>query len=194
MVTHQYLYADKIGAGPEHPTKRWGLFSKELPIPQAEKRFAMDAARRSDWFGIVRLAPGEERPSAYVQMCPRANGVVMQTLNAHGTVLASYTWGAYHEPAGTEAYEGDVDHVFLSQIYWYAYPDEEKFLSRPSCLGNVCLQFHPDGHAKQERVTKHGFNEPSTVETREFENVDVSVNWTPIPAFGDWEAFFNPEV
>lgn len=193
-MTQRYIYVDKVGSGPEHPDKRWGLFSKELTTEQAEARFAMDAARRDDWFGIVRLEAGEERPSAFVQMCPRANGAVMQKLNGFGTVVASYTWKAYFEPSGSESYEGDEDRVFLSQIYWYAYPEESKFLHRMSSVGNVSMEFRPDGYAKEERVTKRGFNEPSDVETREFQNVDVSANWAAIPEFGDWAAFFRPEA
>lgn len=41
-------------------------------------------------------------------------------------------WKAYYEPSGSEPYEGDDDRVFLSQIYWYAYPDESKFFHRMS--------------------------------------------------------------
>ena len=193
-MTQRYIYVDKVGSGPEHPDKRWGMFSEEITTEQAEARFSMDAARRDDWFGIVRLGSGEDRPNSFVQMSPRANGVVMQKVNEFGTVVASYTWKAYYEPSGAESYEGDDDRVFLSQIYWYAYPGESKFFHRMSSIGNVSMEFRPDGYAKEERVTKRGFNEPSDVETREFQNVDVSANWTAVPEFGDWEAFFNPET
>ena len=29
---------------------------------------------------------------------------------------------------------------------------------------------------------------------REFRNIDVTANWTRIPDFGDWGAFFHPET
>lgn len=189
----QFIYADKIGAGPDHPDKRWGLFVTELTVAQAKERYERDVTQRNAWFGIARLGTGEGRPHAYVQMSPRANGVVLQKLNQYGTIEASYTWGAYAEKPGAQRQE-TADRIFLSQIYFYGYPDENRFLQRFSSLGHVEMTFSPDGRASESRVTKRGFGEPSQVETREYEGVDVTANWARIPEFGDWAAFFAPEV
>lgn len=84
-MTERYIYTDRVGAGPEHPKKQWGLFSKELTTDEAVARYDLDAARREDWFGVV-LQSDDQRPHAYLQMCPRANGVEMHKLNAQGSV------------------------------------------------------------------------------------------------------------
>lgn len=64
------------------------------------------------------IEPGEDRPRAYLRMCPRANGVVLQKLTEHRSIAASYKWGAYFSVSEDEAYEGDDDRVFLGSIYW----------------------------------------------------------------------------
>ncbi|MFT3797985.1 hypothetical protein [Microbacterium sp.] len=192
-MTQRYIYTDKVGAGPEHPKKRWGLFSTELTVEEAAARYALNAVNRSDWFGIVLLEPGEDRPRAYLQMCPRANGVELDKLGPHGSIEAAYSWGAYYAPADLQPYEGDADRVFLGGMTWHAYPDESRFYDRVQSLGHVNMEFRPDGYAKEDQVTRRGFGQPSDVETREFRNVDVSANWFAIPEFGDWEAFFHPE-
>ena len=192
-MAQRYIYADKAGAGPEHPDKLWGLFSDELTVEQAQARYAADASRRDDWFGVVRMEAGGGRPSAYLQMGPRANGVELHKVNEHGSIEAAYTWGAYYEPSDAGPYQGNDERVFLSSITKYAYPEGDRFFRRSASIGRVSLTFAPDGYAKEERVLKRGVGEPSEVETREFRGVDVSANWTPIPEFGDWERFFHPE-
>lgn len=192
-MTQRYIYADKVGAGPEHPKKQWGLFSTELTSEQAATRYALDGDRSSDWFGIVLLEAGAERPSAYLQMSPHANGVKLHKLNAHGSIEAAYSWGSFRRQTDSASGEGGDDRLFLSQMIWYAYPEGKKFMSRSKSIGNVTMQFRPDGYAKEDRVTRRGFNEPDAVETREFQNVDVSANWFHVPEFGDWGAFFQPE-
>jgi hypothetical protein len=192
-MTQRYIYTDKIGAGPEHPNKRWGLYSTELTVEEAAARYALDAVRRSDWFGIVPLEPDAGRPRAFLQMCPRANGVELNKLDERGSIVAAYTWGAYYDPSDPEPYQGAESRVFLGAMTWYFYPEEDRFFRRSQSLGHVTMEFRPDGYAKEDRVTRRGFGEPHDVETREFRDVDVSANWFPIPEFGDWDAFFQPE-
>lgn len=192
-MSQRYIYTDKVGAGPEHPKKRWGLFSTELTVEQAAARYGLNAARRGDWFGIVRLGEDEERPRAFLQMAPQANGVELSKLGENGSTEAVYTWRAYYDAPDSQPYEGNDDRLFLSAMVWYAYPESEKFQRRAESLGHVTMEFRPDGYAKEERVTRRGFGEPSQVETREFRDVDVSANWFQIPEFGDWDAFFRPE-
>lgn len=192
-MTHRYIYADKVGAGPDHPNKRWGLFTAELTPEEAEMRYARDSGRSNDWFGIVLLEAGAERPRAYLQMSPRANGVKLHKLNAHGSIEASYSWGKSSGQTESAFGDGSDTRLFLSQMTWYAYPEGEKFMSRSQSVGNVTMQFRPDGYAKEDRVTRRGFNEPDAVETREFQNVDAAANWFEVPEFGDWDAFFHPE-
>lgn len=118
-MTPRYIYADKIGAGPEHPTKRWGLFTNELSAEQAAERYALPPEQRENWFGIVQAVDGE-RPSAYLQMCPQANGVTLHTLDEHGRIAAAYSWGAYSD---TEVHADDEHpRLFLTQIIGYVYP------------------------------------------------------------------------
>ncbi len=192
-MTQRYIYTDKIGAGPEHPNKRWGLFSTELTVEEAAARYALDAVRRSDWFGIVQAEPDEHRPRGFLQMCPRANGVELNKLDAQGSIVAAYTWGAYYDPAKPQPYQGEEERVFLGGMTWYFYPEENRFFRRNQALSHVTMEFRADGYAKEDRVTRRGFGEPSDVETREFRDVDVSANWFRIPEFGDWDAFFHPE-
>lgn len=192
-MSGRYIYTDKVGAGPEHPKKRWGLFSTEITPEQAEARYALDAVERGRWFGIVLLEPQQERPGAFLQMCPRANGVELNKLSAHGSIEAAYTWGAYHDPSDRQPYRGAEDRVFLGGATWYVYPDEDRFFRRDQSVGTVNLEFRRDGYVKEEQVTRPGFGQPSEVETREHRGVDVSVNWARIPEFGDWAAFFHPE-
>lgn len=191
-MTQRYIYTDKVGAGPEHPSKRWGLFDAELTPDEAAARYAQNAVRRDDWFGIVLLEPGEDRPRAYLQMSPRANGVVLDRLDSHGSIEASYSWGAYYDPPTPQPYAGADERLFLGKMVWYAYPDGDRFHRRGQAVGTVTMEFRPDGYAKEDQVTRHGFGEPSDVETREFRGVDVSANWFSIPEFGDWDAFFHP--
>lgn len=193
-MTLRYIYANKVGAGPEHPNKRWGLFSEELTVEQAAARYALNAVRRDEWFGVVLLEGGAERPQAYLQVSPRANGVALEKLDAHGSIEASYSWGAYHQPEDGRPYEGDDDHLFLDSIVWYVYPEGEGFFRRNASIATVHMDFRPDGYAKEDRVTHHGFGKPSDVETREFRDVDMTANWCPIPEFGDWDALFHPET
>lgn len=47
--------------------------------------------RENGLFGVVRLADGEERPRSYLHIGPRANGMELEKVNEHGTVVASYT-------------------------------------------------------------------------------------------------------
>lgn len=192
-MTRRFVYTDKVGAGPEHPKKRWGLYSTELSVEEAAARYAMDAVRREAWFGIVLIEPGEEQPREFLQMCPRANGVELNKLDEHGSIEVSYAWRAYYTPSDSLPYAGDQQSVFLSTYTWYAYPEEPRFFPQMSSIGHVSMTFGIDGYAKEERVTKRGFGQPSDVETREFRDVDVTVNWTRIPEFGDWDAFFHPE-
>lgn len=192
-MARRFIYTDKVGAGPEHPDKRWGLFSTELTEEQAASRYSLDALRRQDWFGIVLMEPGDDRPRSYLQMCPRANGVVLERVNPHGTIETAYSWGAYYDPADPQPYTGDEEHIFLGGITSYMYPDSDRFYRRSASIEHVSLEFRPDGYAKRERVISHGFNQPSEVETREFRDVDVSANWFQIPEFGDWDALFHPD-
>lgn len=193
-MAQAYIYTDKIGAGPEHPDKQWGLYSKVLTAEEAKKRYELNAVRRQDWFGVVPASETNDRPGALLQLCPRANGVVLEKLNEHGSIVASYIWVAYYTPTGVEPYQGLEDSIFLSSITWYTYPEEAKFFRRNQSLAHVTMTFRPDGYAKEERVTNHGFGQPQDVETREFHNVDVTANKFMIPEFGDWAAFFEPEV
>lgn len=192
-MTDRFIYTNKVGAGPEHPNKQWGLFSAELTAEEAKARYELDAARREDWFGIVLLKDGDVRPTSYLQMCPRANGVVLQKVNQYGSVVSSYTWGAYYTPAANETYDGELKEIFLHKIVWYAYPEEAEFFDILDSLGHVSMSFRPDGYAKKEVVTDNGFNRPSEVETREFRDVDVSANRFQIPEFGNWDALFHPD-
>lgn len=192
-MTGHIIYTDKVGSGPEHPNKRWGLFTTELTPDEAKARYELDAMCREDWFGIIPIESGHDRPLSYLQMCPRANGVVLQKLNVHGTVEASYTWGAYYTPADKRPYDGDVDKVFLHKIVWYAYPEEAMFFDILDSIGHVAMNFRPDGYARKEVVTDNGFDRPSDVETREYRNSDVSDNWFAIPEFGDWDALLHPD-
>ena len=50
-MTERYIYTDKIGAGPEHPKKRWGLFSTEITPERAAARYGLDAAERGELAG-----------------------------------------------------------------------------------------------------------------------------------------------
>ncbi|MFT3797988.1 hypothetical protein [Microbacterium sp.] len=164
-----------------------------MTVEEAAARYALNAVNRSDWFGIVLLEPGEDRPRAYLQMCPRANGIELGKLGSRGSIDASYVWGAYYDPPKPTPYVGDESRVFLGGMTWYVYPDEDRFYDRVDCSAHVSMDFRPDGYAKEDQVIHHGFGQPSEVETREFRNVDVSANWFAIPEFGDWDAFFHPE-
>lgn len=192
-ATERFVYTHKVGAGPEHPNKKWGLFSTELSLEDASARYSLDAARREDWFGVVLIESEQERPTAYLQMCPRANGVELHKLDQFGSVMVAYTWRAYYAPSNAEPYDGDETRVFLSAITSYVYPEQPRFFMRNASLGHRSMTFGADGYAKDERVTKQGFGEPSNVDLREFRDVDVSANWFPIPEFGDWDRFFHPE-
>lgn len=192
--TGPFIYTDKIGAGPEHPDKRWGLFSTELTPSRAAIRYGLNAVRRSRWFGVVLLKPGEKRPRAYLQVCPRANGVELNQVNEHGSIVASYIWRAYYTPSKNVPYTGNEDKVFLSSYTTYVYPKKAQFFRRNQSVGHVDLTFNPNGDIKQELVIPRGFGEPSNVETEEYHGVDVTENWLKIPEFGDWDGFFNPPV
>jgi hypothetical protein len=111
-MTRRFIYTDKVGAGPELPNKRWGLFSSELTEEQAESRYSLNAVRRQDWFGIVLMEPGDDRPRAYLQMCPRANGVVLERVNSQGSIETAYSGGAYYDPADPQPYTGDEKRIF----------------------------------------------------------------------------------
>lgn len=187
-----YIYTDKIGAGPEHPDKQWGLFSKELTPDRAAIRYGLNAVRRSRWIGVVQLKPGEARPSSYLQICPRANGVELNELNEHGSIISSYIWGAYYEPSDKKPYTGSETRIFLSSYTSYVYPKKPQFLRRNQSVGHVTLFFNPNGDIKQELVIPKEFGEPAAVETEEYHGVDLKENWTNIPEFGDWSALFNP--
>ena len=192
-MTRRFIYADKVGAGPEHPRKRWGLFTDELSPEEAEARYEQDPDRREDWFGIVLLEPGEERPRAYLQMSPRANGVELNRLGAHGSIEVASTWRAYRDPGVAQPEGGAGTAVFLSNVVRYVYPDGDRFFRRGEAIGMVAMEFRADGYAREDRSTRHGAGRPSDVETREFRDVDVSANWFPVPDFGEWDAFFHPE-
>lgn len=191
---HRYIYADKVGAGPENPNKQWGLFTKELTPDEAQARYELNARQDGEWFGIVRFDEELGRPTGLIQMCPQANGLKMQKLDAHGRVEASYIWGGYYEPHHKDPtpYNGNATQIMLAQITWYAYPEEERFLDLLDSIGRVTMQFEADGYVKESIVTSHGFGNPEDVETRESRGVDVSHNWFDIPKFGDWEPLFNP--
>ena len=191
-MDQRYLYADKIGAGPEYPSKRWGLFSEELTAEEARARYDLNAVRRKDWFGIIPVGDDGERPRSFLAMGPQANGVELQRLDANGSVTASYIWRAYYQPTKEEPFTRIQERVFLGSITWYTYPDGDRFLGRTECLGHVMMNFRPDGHGTERRTIKHGFGTPPDVEVREFRDVDVSINWFEIPAFGEWGPFFHP--
>lgn len=188
------IYTDKVGAGPPHPKKRWGLFSKVLSEEEARDRYELDAVRRQAWFGIVLVDDEHDVPVSYLTMSPRANGVALAKLGTYGSIEASYVWGTYYDPADDSVpFEGDVSRVFLGGIRWYSYPDESRYLLRGEAQGNVGITFRENGIAREDTVTNHGFNEPPDVRTREFTGVDLSANWFSIPGFGDWDRFFAPE-
>lgn len=193
-MTQRYIYADKVAAGPENPSKRWGLFSDELTAEEAAARYRLDPSKRDEWFGVVLVESEAERPQAYLQVSPRANGVTLERLDAHGSVAASYSWGAYYQSEDGRPYSGDDDRIFLDSIVWYVYPEGERFFRRSASIATVEMGFRPDGYAKEDRVTRGGRGEPSQVESREFRDVDVTANWFRIPEFGDWDDLFHPEV
>lgn len=143
---------------------------------------------------LVRGRPsrdGQQRPSAYLKVCPQGNGIELHRLNGHGSITAAYAWGAYYEPRNDAPFEGTADRLFLAQITGYVYPEAERFFDQYETLGLVSLQFRPDGSGVEERTIQRGFPEPREVETREFRDVDVSANWFDVPVFGQWEDFFR---
>lgn len=192
-MTQGYIYANEVGAGPEHPNERWGLFSEELTVEQAAARYALDADRGDEWFGVVLRPDSAERPRAYLEVSPRADGIRRARLDPYGSIEASYTWRA-HQPEDDRPHEADDGHVFLRSIVWYVYPEGEHYFRRNESIGNVQMEFRPDGYAKEDRVRRGDFGETSEVEKREFRDVDVTANWLPIAEFGDWDAFFTREA
>ncbi|MCW4459973.1 hypothetical protein [Microbacterium sp. MPKO10] len=198
-MSHRYIYTTQVGtrADTNDPGRPWGLYfaDDELTEDAARARYALEPQDRQNGFiGIVRVEDGEERPSAYLQMGPRANGARLHNLGPHGVIQVSYTWDAYHEPPrASDPYEGDASQVFLGSIVWFTYPDENQFWRQSKNVGSVMYDFRENGYARADESVRGGFGNPDEVTTREFENVDVSANWFDIPEFGDWEAFFHPE-
>ncbi|NRD08956.1 hypothetical protein [Rathayibacter agropyri] len=187
------IYCDKVGAGPPHPKKRWGLFSTEITKAEARARYELNAADRDRWFGIVRL-DGAGQPVSYLQIYPQANGAVLHKINQHRTIDVGYIWSGYYHPKDESVpCMGSDESVFLGQITWYLCPIEDKHIRRNQSTGHLTMQFREDGYAKEEIVTSDGFGKPDDVELREFQGVDVSANWFEIPEFGDWNCFFDPE-
>ncbi|NQX11507.1 hypothetical protein HQQ80_07720 [Microbacteriaceae bacterium VKM Ac-2855] len=153
----------------------------------------MNAANRGKWFGIVRLNEAGQ-PVSYLQMYPRANGVVLHKINLHSTVEVGYLWSGYFHPKDESVpYEGDNESLFLDQVTWYSYPHEDKHLRRNHSMGHVTMRFREDGYVKEEVVTSGDVENPDDVEFREFRGVDVSKNWFTIPEFGDWGHLFHPD-
>lgn len=193
-MSHRYVYARKAAASDpvKFPAKRWGLFQADNEITEAEAAeiYASDPANTDKWFGIIRLEDGADRPSAYLQMCPGANGVEMHRLGPAGSVDAAYGWGRWDTEGGSAA---EPRKVFLNSITWYAYPDKDQFWRLSQSVGTVNMTFWQDGRAKEDVVTHGTGADPDQVTTTESKGVDMSANWVDVPEFGDWERFFSPE-
>jgi len=192
-MSHSYFYATQVSARPDSPDRKWGLFftKNELTEDEARARFALEPMdRENGFFGVVRVPDGADRPQSYLRVGPRANGLELEKLNEHGTVVASYTWRAYAEG---EQEASSPERVFLGTIVYYGYPDEDRFWPLRKSIGSVMMVFRENGYVKEDTTQRGAFGEPDDVTTREFEGVDVSANWFDIPEFGDWEAFFHPE-
>lgn len=194
-MSHRYVYAAKAAAVDpvKYPAKKWGLFQadKELTEEEAASIYAADSSRTHDWFGIVRLEDGSNRPSAYLQMCPGANGVKLHRLRPSGSIEAIYSWGRWSEEE--QQPQAGPPRLFLGGIRWYAYPDDSQFWAQNQAVGQVAMQFRQDGWAREDVVTPGMGADPDQVSTTESTGVDVSSNWTEVPEFGDWERFFHPE-
>ncbi|MGO1235836.1 MAG: hypothetical protein ACTHY8_09940 [Microbacterium gubbeenense] len=193
-MSPSYFYATQVSARPESDDREWGLYftKNSLTEDEARARYGRDPRDRENGFiGVVRLADGEDRPRSYLRVGPRANGMELEKLNQHGTVVASYTWRAYAE--GEQQETPSTERVFLGTIAYYGYPDEDGFWPLRKSIGSVMTIFRENGYVKEDTNQRAPMGEADAVTTREFEEVDVSVNWFDIPEFGDWEAFFHPE-
>ncbi|MGO1839856.1 MAG: hypothetical protein ACTH2J_07495 [Candidatus Microbacterium stercoravium] len=193
-MSHSYFYATQVSARPDSSDRRWGLYftKNELTEDEARARYALEPLdRENGFFGVVRIAEGEDRPRSYLRVGPHANGMELEKLNEHGTVVSSYTWGAY---AHGEVRPSPLpSRVFLGTIVYYGYPDEDQFWPLRKSIGSVMMDFRQNGYVREDTIQRGPVGEPDAVTTREFEGVDVSANWFDIPEFGDWEAFFHPE-
>lgn len=185
MAQH-YRYTDRAEALPQHVDARCGQAG--LTVEQAAARYALDTDCPTQGFGVI-LADDAAGSCAWLQMSPGARHVVLRRLNSHGSVAASFEWASF-EPdqlpdAGQRA-------LFLQRLTWYAYPGEPRFFEQAEAVSTVTMEFTPDGHATQQRLTGYGMRTADAVETSEYSAVDVSSNWLRVPEFGDWDEFFQP--
>lgn len=70
-MSQRYVYADKVSAGRDVPTRRWGLFADEITEAQARARYELDPPDGTEWFGVVLVPDGEERPTSFLEVAPQ---------------------------------------------------------------------------------------------------------------------------
>lgn len=185
IMTHRYIYAEDIGAGPDRPGSRWGLYSRELTVAEAAERYDSGSGDRDARFGVILLEDGHDRPRSYLELSPHARSVVLRRLNPHGSVAAAYAWGAAAAP--------DNAALFLDRLTWYAYPGGARFFCPGESVSRVCMSFRPDGYAKQDRVAVGMLGQAAVLGSNEYNGIDVSANWTDVPEFGEWDTLFHPD-
>jgi hypothetical protein len=76
--------------------------------------------------------------------------------------------------------------MFLSSIIHYTYEDNVAYTGVARAAVVEELEFRVEGAYMKH--TLDAIASP-TIEVREYRDVDLSANWEPTPAFGDWGAF-----
>ena len=117
-------------------------------------------------------AAGQHRPvpDFSLEIMPGATTINSFFYDDEGSVKAIYTW----RPEGSR--------LFLFNVTIYTYPDEPLHYGQDECEFVDSFEFHLDATSRSE----HTVRTTRLVTAIDRRNVDLTKNFEPIPAFGQW--------
>jgi hypothetical protein len=110
-------------------------------------------------------------PEFTLELEPGPSDVNTFFYNEQGSIVAIYQFRRHDEQT-----------LFLHEAVFYFYPDEPRYFGQNECLVVDSVEFHLDGTSRSE----HNDRSKPMIDVTDRCDVDLAMNWEPIPTFGDW--------
>jgi hypothetical protein len=148
-----------------------------LAEAEARCRYAGDVREPDNWFTVAVV--GEEGEfedvlMGVLEVLPYGDYIRTRIIDQLNRVVV-----VYH-------FKSNDERMFLQGIVHYTYADDSNYYRLSQSAVVDSLDFRAEDSYMEYRVDDH--SQP-TVEVREYRDVDLSANWEPLPAFGEWDKF-----
>jgi hypothetical protein len=160
--------------------KRWNGI-QDRPLNPMSEKVAAKRFESGPWFSVAltddpRFGDHGVVPDALLELEPQARVVKVYHFTPAGSVATIYI------------FDRQGDRLFLSQAFHYTYADDQQHTLMDSTVVSS-FDFDQDGTVT---IRDDDTSRP-TISSSERRGVDLSSNWEPVPAFGDWASLSRRE-